>query len=220
MEPRTTMLLATQVSSSQLAAPAAGLISQGPWVAIPLDREVRSEARRVVRCEVRWPVSRITDLAPRVTLGELEAAWDRAQVRVEALLAAGVCDEEPVVVAASRRLRRALFRAPSRAPRSARKKGTFGRVQVCLAGQRPLSLDVQLVGLEDALAALDAASEALGARLGGDDLVRAAQAPVVRRPVLAAGVPFDVEGPTNDNAAAMLPCFTAPRMPTGVSRRD
>ncbi len=213
------MLLATQVSSSPFEAPAAGVVSQGPWVAIPLDREARSEGRRLVRCEVRWPVSRITDLAPRLTLGELEAAWDRAAVRVEALLAAGVCDEEPAVVAASKRLRRALLRAPSRAPRSARRKGTFGRVQVCLARQRPLSLDAQLVGLDDALAALDAASGALCERFDGDEQARAAQAPVARRPVLAASVPFDVEGPLNDNDAA-TPRLASPRMPTGVSLRD
>lgn len=212
------MLFANQITSSSLLdAPTAGFISQGPWVAIPLDRDERVEARRVVRCEVRWPVSRIADLAPRATLAELEAAWDRAQVRVEALLAAGVCDEEPAVVAAAKRLRRALFRAPSRAPRSSRKKGTFGRVQVCLARQVPLSYDVQLVGLEDALAALAAASEALCERLGGDELVRAAQAPVARRPALAAGVPFDVEEPINDNAQPLVPRFFAPRMPTGVS---
>jgi hypothetical protein len=180
-------------SNHEAAAPVRAT-TPGPWSMIPLEGDARGP--RVVQCEVRWPVSRLLGEGP--TVDELSNAWSRAHDRVEALVAAATLDEEPAVSSSATRARRALLRDAQASQRSPRRKVSYGRVMVCLARQRPLSFDASLVGIDDALAALDEATEALAARLDRD--ARTAPTP---RASSERGLPLRLQAPTNDNAAPL-----------------
>ncbi len=127
-------------------------------------------------------------------LDEIERAWERAQLRIEALVAAAEHDDDPAVVAAASRLRRSLLRGAPDAKRAPAKKVSYARVQLCLARQRPLSFDASLAGLDDALAALHEATEALALRAGSDS-------PAARRPGPVTALSLRLARPTNDNSA-------------------
>ncbi len=191
-------------ASSPFVAPRA-TTRQGPWNAISLAPTGPSSA---LRCEVQWPVNRELSAVTGPSVEELEARWDRAQVRLEALLAAAAFDDDAAVVAAGSRARRALFRDSLATERTARKKVTYGRVQVCLARQRPLSYDVALVALEDVVAVIDETTEALAQRIGAAPSER----PAPRRPSYPDGaIALTITEPTNDNATAPSRSYLAAR---------
>lgn len=193
------MLIAFDLSLASLKRNVATETASTPaaWAGVPLDGD--SRGARVVQCEVRWPVT--TLVGDGLTADELCVAWSRAHDRIEALIAAASFDEEPAVSSSAARARRALLRDAHAPERSARRKVSYGRVMVCLARQRPLCFDAALVGIEDALIALDEATEALAARLERD--ARASRPP---RPASANGISLRLEAPTNDNAAPVMKC--------------
>lgn len=201
------MLIAFDLSLASLKSNTVAETASTPaaWTGVPLDE---ARGRRVVQCEVRWPVTTLIGEGP--TADELSAAWSRAHDRIEALIAAASLDEEPAVSSSAARARRALLRDAHASERSPRRKVSYGRVMVCLARQRPLCFDAALVGIEDALAALDEATESLSARLDRD--ARASRPP---RPSSASGISLRLEDATNDNAAP--PMKSAPRERVAVS---
>ncbi len=189
------MMIAFDLSASSQPGPVAPgtSSSRAPWAVTPF--EVCAHEQPLAQCDVRWPVRQVVPVA--VTLGEIDHAWGRAHDRIEALIVAASLDDEPAITAAASRARRSLLRDAQASQRSPRRKVSYGRVLVCLARQRPLSFDATLVGLDDALAALEEATEALAAHVEGDS----ERPQPRRRAVPESGMQLRLDAPTNDNDA-------------------
>lgn len=154
-------------------------IEQGPWATIKTARYEQDDERptnlldapRLVqwKLQLKWPLGRLmTALASGGSTDALDRAWDRAQRRLDAQVTVAENDDDEAVVAAARRVRKAMLKgsgtAQTQLPQP--EEVAFGRTQVRLAKQKPLADDVARLGLGPALAAVQAATEELAKGLG------------------------------------------------------
>jgi hypothetical protein len=128
----------------------------------------------------------------------VDPRWDAAQTQLRSLIVAAIQDEDPQIQAAGQRLFKALLLGESGLGQNQlvyQKEVDHGVMQVTLAGQAPLSVDVQLLGLEKCIARIERVtkelSDALGRAPGQTSQLAADRAEFLRQALVTANESFN-----------------------------